>query len=502
MNLTTKGEESVTACFQFTSNSIQLAASFEILAGWSELQEYSLNYYWLGASTKYPSRMSRGLDTLNFPTQRFPKSISAAIKRNNLKNIREISSITQFSQIDECILALKNQLRSLNSVQNFSKIEFLGICPGGALANSFVYETGRRDFDYDRDEGIITLLLYSYLQVYFYVKNEIQNYKINRALIYNGRFLHERASWDACKSLNVETFLFETTRNRYHLRENEGFHDRVVNQRLMKELWRRKSLELSKEELIDFGSRYFRELESTRNRFYQESIRGKFLSNELSYFVFYSNSDDEAVGFWDSWTEPFMEQIDLIEELQLFFESRRREHLYVRLHPNLATKSQEEKLRWEKLQSKEFSTVIAPEEPLSSYTLLKGSRGVISYGSTIGIEAAFHSKPSAILADCWYDELEVADKLSNLNDIFQWIENIDLNFNETKLQERRERSLIRGLWLELSGNHFENCDMSELGWGSWEVEKFKGVKIARPKTLVAISILVNRMKRRRRGLQA
>jgi len=474
MNLTTKGEENVTACFQFTSNSIQLAASFEILAGWSELQEYSLNYYWLGASTKYPSRMSRGLDTLNFPTQRFPKSISAAIKRNNLKNIREISSITQFSQIDECILALKNQLRSLNSVQNFSKIEFLGICPGGALANSFVYETGRRDFDYDRDEGIITLLLY----------------------------LHERASWDACKSLNVETFLFETTRNRYHLRENEGFHDRVVNQKLMKELWRRKSLELSKEELIDFGSRYFRELESTRNRFYQESIRGKFLSNELSYFVFYSNSDDEAVGFWDSWTEPFMEQIDLIEELQLFFESRRREHLYVRLHPNLATKSQEEKLRWEKLQSKEFSTVIAPEEPLSSYTLLKGSRGVISYGSTIGIEAAFHSKPSAILADCWYDELEVADKLSNLNDIFQWIENIDLNFNETKLQERRERSLIRGLWLELSGNHFENCDMSELGWGSWEVEKFKGVKIARPKTLVAISILVNRMKRRRRGLQA
>jgi hypothetical protein len=270
----------------------------------------------------------------------------------------------------------------------------------------------------------------------------------------------------------------------------------------MQELWRRKSLELSKEELIDVGSRYFRELESTRNRFYQESNRSKFLSNDLGYFVFYSNSDDEAVGFWDSWTEPFMEQIDLIEELQLFFESRRREHLYVRLHPNLATKSQEEKLRWEKLQSREFSTVIAPEESLSSYTLLKGSRGIISYGSTIGIEAAFHSKPSAILADCWYDELEVADKLTNLNDIFQWIENIDVNFNETELQERREKSLIRGLWLELSGRHLESCDLHELGWGSWEVEKFKGVEIARPKALVAISILVNRIKRRRRGLQA
>jgi hypothetical protein len=502
MNLNAKGVESVIACFQFTSNSIQLATSFEILSSWSDSQDYSLNYYWLGASTKYPSRMSRGLDSLNIPVSRFPKSISNAIEKNRFKNFRAISSIAKSTKIDDSISALKNQLRYVDSVQNFHSIEHDGISPGGALANSFVYETGRRDFDFERDEAIITLLLYSYLQVYYYVKNEIESYKINRALIYNGRFLHERASWDACQSMNIETFLFETTRNRYHLRRNQGFHDRVANQDLMKKLWQTKSLELRKEDLIEFGSRYFKELESTRNRFYQESIPGKSLRNELGYFVFYSNSDDEAVGFWESWTEPFMEQTDLIEKLQLFFESRRREHLCVRLHPNLATKSQEERLRWEKLRSREFSTVISPEEPISSYTLLKGSRGVISYGSTIGIEAAFHSKPSAILADCWYDELEVADKLTNLHDLYQWIDNIDVNFNVSKLGERREKSLIRGLWLELSGHHFENCVMREIGWGSWEVEKFKGVKIVRPKALIALSIFVNRMKRRRRGLQA
>jgi hypothetical protein len=197
-----------------------------------------------------------------------------------------------------------------------------------------------------------------------------------------------------------------------------------------------------------------------------------------------------------------MNQVSLIENLQRFFDSRKREHLYVRLHPNLSSKSSEEKKRWEKLKSSEYSTVINPDENVSSYALLKAAKGVISYGSTIGIEAAFHSIPSAILADCWYDELDVADKLANLSDVFQWIGNVELNFNDELLTQRKDRSLIRGLWLELSGNAFENCSMIELGWGAWEVLTFKDVKMVRSKLSVAVSILVNRIKRRVRGLEA
>lgn len=502
MNANLGQAENVTACFQFTSNSIQLAASFEILSHWSNSENFALSYYWLGASTKYPSRMSRGLDSFNFPFSKVPNVIGDSIKQIKFDNTRYITEVSRSSEPKETILALKNQLQSIKSVHDFNSIKHDEILPGGALANSFVYETGRRDFDLRRDERIISLLLDSYLSVYFFVKSEILDNGIERALIYNGRFLHERATWDACKSVGIDAFLFETTRNRYHLRKNQGFHDRVINQKLMKDLWQSTSLELSKNELTEIGSRYFTELESSRNRFYKKEESYNSKNKAAGHFVFFSNSDDEAVGFWDSWTEPFMDQVSLIENLQRFFDSRKREHLYIRLHPNLSSKSNEEKMRWEKLKSSEYSTVINPDEHVSSYVLLKAAKGVISYGSTIGMEAAFHSIPSAILADCWYDELDVADKLANLSEVFQWIGNVELNFNDELLAQRKDRSLIRGLWLELSGNVFENCSMRELGWGAWEVLTFKDAKIVRSKLSVAVSILVNRIKRRVRGLEA
>jgi len=499
MNSIKSGLEGATACFQFTSNSIQLAASFEILEEWKSTGDFALHYYWLGASTRYPSRMARGLDNFSI-LKRFPASISNALDSLNLTHLQKRLRVSESQESDMCLKEFLSQLRGIETVQEFSKIEFQGISPGGALANSFVYESGRRDFNFEHDQWLVSLLLESYLQVYFGVKKDIEFNNIKRTLIYNGRFLHERATWDACKSLGIDTFLFETTRNRFHLRKNEGFHDRIINQNRMKELWISKSKEFSKSDLIQIGSRYFSDLESKRNRFYQLSVRDTKETFKAAYFVFYSNSDDEAVGFWDSWTEPFMEQVKLIESLQNFFDKRGQEHLYIRLHPNLATKSLEERERWKDLRDTSFSTIIAPEESISSYDLLKGSKGVISYGSTIGIEAAFHCIPSAILADCWYDELDVADKLSSLDEIYEWIDQVDIKHNHVLIEKRKERALIRGLWLELSGTPFKNCTLHELGWGAWEVESFKETKVSRSKLLTYSSIFANRLKRKRLGL--
>ena len=219
-------------------------------------------------------------------------------------------------------------------------------------------------------------------------------------------------------------------------------------------------------------------------------------------FVFFSNSDDEAVGFWDSWTEPFMSQIDLIKNLQKYFEEKKKEHLYVRIHPNLVNKSIIEQAKWDELKSGHYSTIYGAKSNVSSYNLLRGAKGVISYGSTIGLEAAFHHIPSAILADCWYDELGVADKLSDLPSIHNWIENIDQISREPILAERKRNSLYRGLWLELSGATFEYSVLKELTWGSWEAEQFCQTPLLRSRIHRPWAIFSNKIKRRIVGLSA
>jgi len=485
-------------CFQFTSNSIQIAASLEIIDSLTKEKTMPVKYFWLGASTKYPSPMARGLDSPLRRVQIFPKQLKRALYSLNSSGVEMYSKLDKQSAIASIREELMDQCKEFSEVQDLSKLQYGEILPGGALANSFVYETGKRTFDYSKDKSLVKLLLTSYLETYHGVVRVLKEQRPYRVVLYNGRFLHERAAWDACRHIGIDVYLFETTRNRFHVRVNQGFHDRVLNQVLMKEFWITKNRELDPTLLQELGSKYFTDLESSRNRFFAES---KFNNLKRDYFVFYSNSDDEAIGFWDSWQEPFLDQIEVIGSLQTFFETNKDFHLYIRLHPNLVSKSQEEQARWSTLKSNENSTVIAATEQVSSYQLLKGARGVISFGSTIGLEAAYHLIPSAILADCWYDELGVADKLNSLEELTEWIESVDRGVYSNLLQERMRGALIRGLWMELAGNPFMNCKMDELSWGAWEVTHFKDVKLQRSWWGITMSILSNKAKRLRLGLK-
>lgn len=485
------------ACFQFTSNSIQFATSLEILDLLNS--EYDSGYYfWWGSSTRYPSRMNRGYyDLAIFPLFRLKI-------RRRVKTFLQSFSVRFSSRIRVKPRQIKEQVDDfLKQVSLFTDIKQLqtvvsnGIAPGSALANAYVSETGSRTFDFQKHRHLIRLLLESYVLVFNETYNLICEEEIDTVLIYNGRFLHERAVWDAAKKANIKTLVFETTRNRYHLRQDKGFHDRIVNQQWMLENWKELLATHSKAEVLAWGQKYFKELESSRNIHYRNAVFQKPIK---PYFAFFSNSDDEAVGFWETWSESFMDQVELLSELQKYFESQNIFHLVIRLHPNLKSKGEWERSRWSTIASGRNCTVIDADSAVSSYEILKNASGVISFGSTIGLEAAFNRIPSCVLADCWYDELGAADKLFSFEALLHWIEIASQNISEEEMEQRFEASLVRGLWLEKAGRNFRQATMTELSWGAWEVEKIGSVKLTETIVLRSLSILTNRFVRKCRGL--
>ena len=79
----------------------------------------------------------------------------------------------------------------------------------------------------------------------------------------------------------------------------------------------------------------------------------------------------------------------------------------VRVHPNLANKSDEEKSRWELLRQKikDFNFIWIAEDCLEpTYELIKFTDIVITSGSTVGIESIFLETPSIVIADCYYNK--------------------------------------------------------------------------------------------------
>lgn len=482
-----ENEDARIACFQFTSNRIQVIASIEVLKSYVH-KFHSLDYFWLVNSTKYPSKMSQ--HSYSFILRRYPKFLKKILTSIGFPNTKLLNHIPYSQdQFNQAYLNLSDQIKSLETIQEFSKLDFNGIKPGAALANLLAFEFQSQEIELRKIYPQIQLMLRSYLEIYFKSIDYLDKNPCLHVVIYNGRFLHERAVWDACSLKGIDVTIFETTRDRFHMRENMGFHNRVINQNLMISHWETSSIPTEKKRHL--GSLYFEALQSGKNLHFTKHDIPKTIPSK--YLVFFSNSDDEAVGFWDSWSSSGFSQLEVIKFMseQLV---KTDYSLIIRIHPNLKTKPKTEQIKWEEIKGLNSSLVIDQFSSISSYILLKGASGVVSFGSTIGLEAAYHNIPSLVLADCWYDLLGAVDKAYSLDEIINWVNHLPLDSNE--LMIRKQKAMICGFWLETAGKPIQNSVMLETGWGAWDVLSYSGVKVKPPRYIDLFHIIQNRIARK------
>lgn len=471
------------AFIQFASASIHVAASLEILQSESIAND---NYYcYWGNSTSYPGRMSTNYESFS---KRFPTKLKKALKLADQKII--LNSRIEFDSewVTTRVNVFMAQITKLSSMREFESLGYDSIYPGPALANELTTILKSRNICFKTHQDLIQVLLKSYLEVFSSTIHFIESRGIEKVIIFNGRFLHERAVWDASKYFELNVLLFETTRDRYHLRE-KGFHDRLNNQKEMISFWNQS--EMLFEEKVSIGSRYFELLRSKSNPFARDGNLD--LPIDKPFFVYFTNSDDEAVGFWESWDEKLGTQVEVVKILQEFFDRQDKFELVIRLHPNLQNKSESQKQEWNSIKGSRNSKVVSAESSIPSYDLMDQSVGVITFGSTIGLEAAFSRKPSLLLADSGYDELGVCDKPVDWKNVFQWIQEKH-ELSQDELEYRRTMACIRGYYLELGGNRFLYSNLREIGWGSWEATKFRDVRIVNFKVFDIYHKIISKLK--------
>lgn len=472
------------AFFQFASSPVHFIASLEILR--KEAAEENQNYYYLWSSqTSYPGRMSIGFESLFKKT---PAQVRRLIKIADQKVFQTNNMKFDVNWVNNVATELMGQIKSMNTISDLKELRYLEITPGPALANEITSLTKDRDLDLQTNRRLIMILIYSYLEVYSATKIKIQENSIERVHVFNGRFLHERAVRDCAKILQREVLMFETMRDRYFQR-SEGFHSRTSNQKHMLEHWKNSSD--SEEKKFEIGSLYFQELRSKNNPFKVEVVEKLNLKND--FFVFFSSSDDEAVGFWDEWREPLGNQLNVVRKLQNIFDSRNNFDLVIRLHPNLSNKGTHIISNWSQILPTKKSIVIGPEAKTSSYELLDNCIGVISYGSTLGLEAAFTLKPSLVLADSGYDLLEAVDKADSWDYVTEWL-NVGHNLSSKSLKLRQRNATIRGYYLATAGIQFKNSVLKEIGWGAWDVVAFCEHKIHKSVIMSFYRKLISKIK--------
>jgi len=134
--------------------------------------------------------------------------------------------------------------------------------------------------------------------------------------------------------------------------------------------------------------------------------------------VYFSSSDDEYEAITEAFNPgPWPNQLQAVFALIRIAANFDDIEVVVRLHPHLVKKSASERQRW--LVLKAFNLcLVTPGDKIDSYALMDSADIVVTYGSTIGMEAAYAGKPSiligpgsyagseAIYQPCSEDELE------------------------------------------------------------------------------------------------
>jgi hypothetical protein len=169
-------------------------------------------------------------------------------------------------------------------------------------------------------------------------------------------------------------------------------------------------------------------------------------------------------------------------------------NLIVRLHPNLANKPKEVRNRWNSAVERLSTVNFDANDKISSLHLIKNSLGVVTYGSTIGLEAVAARKPTLTLVDCIYDLLGCVDKATSLGEINDWLGRLSRAEEESKIAKRLVGACIRGLWIEKSGERIQVASMHELKWGAWEASSILNVEIKTTKRF-SYGNVINKVRR-------
>jgi hypothetical protein len=251
--------------------------------------------------------------------------------------------------------------------------------------------------------------------------NNLSSKKINRINFYNGRVFPSAILLEYAKEHKIKysTFEINSIGNEYYIFNEHTPHDinygRIKVNSFIKDNY-------SFEELNTAKQFFKKNIDQHRpKKFINISLKIQKKFNEEIISIF-TSSDDELSSLGKDWESDFTKSIpNTITKILLNFPYI---FFIVRVHPNQNGQGSKIFKIYSDIASKfENILVIFPTDNFSSYSIIEKSKAVISFGSTISVEASYMGKVSILLGNHFFDNSGVVHKAVNWESAFNLIEN-------------------------------------------------------------------------------
>jgi hypothetical protein len=332
-----------------------------------------------------------------------------------------ISSVLPFDQLNAQIDHMDT-----SSIENFKNCQFESFDVGMAVMSSIVSIFRDPAPDLVQHSELVNKQWISSMWVYEAVKKSILEYNVDRVYVFNARFATLRACLRAAHHLEKDCFVLEESndRNHYAVYENAMPHSISYVEQQIENYWT-----IGGEDKEEIAMNYYRNRslgkDSRFGHFTSHQDKGKLPEgwdeNKKNIALFIS-SEDEFVSIGKEWeNELYKNQVDGIVKISAAFSEKKDVVFYVRVHPNLTGVINDLYAITNK------NVVIVPaDSPVSTYNLMFHADKIITFGSSVGIEAAAFGKISILAGKTFYMNLGSTYNPKNHQELIALLEADDL----------------------------------------------------------------------------
>ena len=370
-------------------------------------------------------------------------------RRNNaidLLGLRHKVTLKPLKRLNKKDYEILNQYRDID-IQSLEQLKYLkfGECDiGMGVLSSLISYLREPNPDVIGQADFIKKNINSALLVYLSLINHLENLKPDLLYVFNGRFASLRPALRAAQLLGIDVQVHERAgvAQRYSLTNNTYPHDLENSKKEIYQHW--ESSSLMESEKIRIGQQWFQDRRSGDPQAWisftsdQKNILPESFNSAKTNIVIFNSSEDEFCAI-EEWRNPvYRDQNCGILKIVKDLEDESDLEVYLRVHPNLkgVKNSQTSCIESMKGGYKHFY-VIDAESPISSYKLLDTSDLVITFSSTIGVEASYYGKPVLLLGRSIYEDLEACTQVKSHQEAIDFIRQrkfsmIDKNILDTR----------------------------------------------------------------------
>ena len=355
-------------------------------------------------------------------------------KKRTAKILERIPNITVLKMKDYYDKSIVHDKYSYSSLKELNKIMYRGFEIGYGVSSYYISLTRNLTPQIDNR---LKRLLDSWLDSsmsYADVADKVITNDFDLVYVVNGRYFDTKPFQEDAISKGIHLVLGESavTIQGKHIRmnfDNIRVHSLSGNTNNILNFWDNSIVPLEERRRIA-SSFYEKKIKAirTNDKVYTQNQKMGLLPDDWdsskTNIVIFNSSEDEFAAIGGEWEKDnlFESQIAGIKYM-LENTKDRSIHFYLRVHPNLKTIKYKYHTDLYKFASEYNNiTVIPGNSPISSYALMGECDKVITFGSTMGVEAAYAGKPSMVLLPCLHYFLNINYVPKTKQDVIDFIE--------------------------------------------------------------------------------